>query len=201
VNGIRKVGGDKIRLKLPLWSIPEIFAFTVTGAHQNTVSARAAGQLDVAVTITNNEGARQVDGMLAGGAVEHACLRLAAIASVGRGVRTIVYGVQMSVGGFELLGHEFMDRLYKGFRKIAAANPGLVCYHNYRHLCVVQAANGIRYAWQDTKSADVIQVADFFGNGAVTVEKNGGLKSTGLRQGAPPATKSSDARPLRRRQA
>jgi hypothetical protein len=50
--------------------------------------------------------------MLAGGAVEHACLRLAAIASVGRSVRAIVYGVQMSVGGFELLGHEFMDRVY-----------------------------------------------------------------------------------------
>ncbi len=105
----------------------------------------------------------------------------------------------MSAGGFELLGHEFMDRVYERFWKVAPANAGLVGYHNYGQLCVVQTAYGVRYAWQDTKSADVIQVADFFGDGAVAIEENGGAERAGVRQGAPPSTKSNVARRLRRR--
>jgi len=139
----------------------------------------------------------QVNNVFAGGLLEHSCLRLAAIAAVRRSVRAIVYGVETGARGFELLGHKFMDRAYQRFRKIAAANTGLICYHNYREPSLVQAAYGIRHAWQDTKSADVIQVADFFGDGAVAIEKYCGAESTGLRQGAPPSMKSSGARQLR----
>jgi hypothetical protein len=34
--------------------------------------------------------------------------------------------------------------------------------------------------------AGIIQVADFFGDGAVPIEKNGGAQQYGLRQNAPP---------------
>jgi len=52
---------------------------------------------------------------------------------------------------------------------------------------------------QDTKPADMIQVADFFGNGAVAIEKNSRAERAGFRQGAPPWMKSSDARRLPQR--
>lgn len=172
MNSIGKVGGDKIRLKLPLWGIPQIFTFAVTGAYQNTASASAAGQLDVAVAIADDEGAMQVYGVFAGGPLEHSGLRLAAIAAIGGSVRAIVYGVKMGAGSFELLGHEFMDRVHKRFRKVLSADAGLICYHDDGHSGFIQAANGSRDLRQDTKSADVIQVADFFGDGAVTIEKN-----------------------------
>jgi hypothetical protein len=199
VNSIRKISGDKIRLKLPLWGVPEIFAFTITSAHQDTARSRVAGKLDVAVAIADDEGAVQGDGVLAGSALEHACLWLATVATVGRCVRAVVYGVEMGAGRFELLGHEFMDRVYQRFRKIAAANAGLICHNNHRKPSLIQAANRIGDMRQDTKSADVIQVADFFGDGAVAIEKNGGVESAGFRQDVPPWTKSTAARRLRQR--
>ena len=199
MNSIGKVGGDKIWLKLPLWGVPEIFAFTITSAHQDTARPRATGKLDVGVAIADDEGAMQVDGVLAGGALEHTCLRLSAAASVGRSVRAVVYGVEMGARGFKLLGHEFMNRVYQRFRKIAAANTGLICHNNHREPSLVQAANRIGDVRQDTKSADVIQVADFFGDGAVTIEKNGRTERAGFRQDAPPCSTSSDGRRLRPR--
>jgi len=197
MNRVGEVGGDKIRLKLPLWGVPEMLAFAVASPHEDTARACAASKFDVAVTIADDEGAKQVDGVLPCGAVKHACLWLAAVAAVGRRVRAVVYGVEMCAGGFELLGHEFMNRVHKRFRKIAAADTGLICYDNYGQSGFVQAANSIRYVWQDTKSADVIQVADFFGDGAVAVEKNRGTERASVRQGAPPPTKSSGVRRLR----
>ena len=201
MNSVGKVGGDKIRLKLPLWGIPEVFTFAVTGAHQNTAGSGAAGQLDVTVAIADDEGAMQVYGVFAGGPLEHSRLRLAAIAAISRSVRAIVYGVKMGAGGFELLGHEFMDRVHKRFRKVLAADAGLICYHDDGHSGFVQAANGLRDMRQDTKSADVIQVADFFGDGAVAIEKNGWSERAGFKQGAPRSMKSTVARLLRQRQA
>lgn len=191
-----KIGGHKIRLKLPFWGIPEIFAFAVTTAHEDTSRARTTGQLDVAMAIADNEGSMQIDGVLLGSALEHACLWLAAIAAIGRIVRAIVYGVEMGALGFELPGHEFMDRMYQRFRKIAAADARLIGHHNHSEPCLIQEANGVSNPRQDTKSADVIQVADFFGNGAVAIEKNCGAERAAFRQEAPPA---SGARRLRRR--
>jgi hypothetical protein len=201
VDSTVKIGGHKIRLKLPFWGIPEIFAFAVTTAHEDTSRARTTGQLDVAMAIADNEGSMQVDGVLLGSALEHARLWLAAIAAIGRSVRAVVYGVEMGPGGFELLGHEFMDRVYQRFRKIAAADARLVCHHNHSEPSPIQAANGISNTRQDTKSADVIQVADFFGNGAVAIEKNRGAEYADVRQNAPPSTISTVARPLLRRRA
>jgi len=113
-------------------------------------------------------------------------------------VRAVVYGVEMGAAGCELLGHEFMDRVYQRFRKIASADARLICHHNHNEPSLIQAPNGISNMRQDTKSADVIQVADFFGNGAVAIEKNCGAESAGFRQDAPPSMKSSVARRLRR---
>jgi hypothetical protein len=199
VHGISQIGGDKIRLKLPFWGIPEVFAFAVTTAHEDTLRARTTGKLDVAMAVADNKGLVQIDGVLLGSAPKHACFWLAAIAAIGRIVRAVVYGVEMGAGGFELPDHEFMDRVYQRFRKIAAADARLICHHNHSEPSLIQEANGISNTGQDTKSAEVIQVADFFGNGAVAIEKNCGAESAGFRQDAPPSMKSSVARRLRRR--
>jgi hypothetical protein len=198
VDSISKIGGDKIRLKLPFWDIPEILAFAVTTAHEDTSRACTTGQLDVAMAIADNEGSVQIDGVLPRSALEHAGLGLAAIAAIGRIVRAVVYGVEMGAGGCKLPSHEFMDRVYQRFRKIAAADARLIGHHKHSEPGLIQEANGVSNTRQDTKSADVIQVADFFGNGAVAIEKNCGAERAGFRQDAPPPLKSSVARRLRR---
>ena len=93
---------------------------------------RTSRKLDVAVAIADDEGSLQVDGMFAGGRSSIPVLRLAAIAAVGGRVRAIVYGVETGASGFKLLGHEFVDRAYKRFWKIAAANAGLICDDDHR---------------------------------------------------------------------
>jgi hypothetical protein len=64
----------------------------------------------------------------------------------------------------------------KRFRKVVTADARLICYDNRRKAGFVQTPDGFGDTWQDTKSADVIQVADFFGDGAVAIEKNGRAK-------------------------
>lgn len=89
-------------------------------------------------------------------------------------MRTVVYGLEMGASGFELLDHEFVDSMYQRLWEVAAADPGLIRDHNYRHAGFIQAANGFRRVRQNTKSADMIQITDFIGDGAVAIEKNGG---------------------------
>ena len=75
----------------------------------------------------------------------------------------------MRACGRELLGHKFVDRVYKRFRKVASANSRLIGHHDYGHSGFIQTADGFSDSRQDTKSADVIQVANFFGNGAIAI--------------------------------
>jgi hypothetical protein len=51
----------------------------------------------------------QIDSVFAGGALEHSDIWLTAVAPVGRRMRAVVYAVKARPGGFELLGHEFVD--------------------------------------------------------------------------------------------
>jgi hypothetical protein len=198
VHSVGKVSSDEIRLILPLRGVPEIFAFAVTSAHQDTAGTSPASNFYVTMTIANDERVVQVDGVFASRAVQHTRLWLSAVAAVSRSVRAVVYGVETGASGFELLRHEFVDRMDKREREIPTANAGLICNHDHRHLGFVEAANRIRNVRQDTKSADVIQVTDFFGDSAVAIEKNAGAESSGFRQGAPPSKRSTVARRLRR---
>jgi hypothetical protein len=169
VHRIGKVCGDKIRLVLPLRGIPEIFAFAIASAHQDTAGTGTASNFHVAMTIANDKRVVQVDGVFASRAVQHTRLWLAAVAAIRRSVRAVVYGVETGASGFELLRHEFVDRVDKRDREIATADAGLICNHDHRHLGLVETANRIRNVRQDTKSADVIQVADFFSDGTVAI--------------------------------
>jgi acetolactate synthase regulatory subunit len=185
VNGVRKIGGDKIRLRRPLRGVPKILAFAISRSHQNTACAGEAGKLNVRVAISDDERTMQVERVLSSRLLQHSGFRFAAIAAIPQSVRAIVYCVEARTRGFELLGHEFVDRVHQRFWKIAAAYAGLICNHNHRQTGFIQAANRIGHSRQDTKSADMIQVADFLGDGAVAIEKNGGTEGDGFRQGAP----------------
>ena len=86
-----------------------------------------------------------------------------------------------------------MDGVHHGFREKAAADARLIGHDNNRQLGIVQLANGGGGEGKHTKLAGIIQVADFFGDGAVAIEKNGGTQQCGLRQNAPPRRRARTA--------
>jgi hypothetical protein len=55
--------------------------------------------------------------------------------------------------------------------------------HGYTRL--IQAADGLGRKWKHTKTVEMIQVADFFGDGAITIKEDGGAERGGIRQNAP----------------
>ena len=75
----------------------------------------------------------------------------------------------MRARGRELLGHKFVDRVDKRFRKVASANSRLIGHYDYGHSSFIQPADGFSDTRQNTQSADMIQVSDFFGNSAVAI--------------------------------
>src|ERR1700716_3984937 len=87
-----------------------------------------------------------------------------------------------------------MHRMHHRLRKKPAAYTGLVGDDDHRYAGIVEAANGIGGEGKHTKLADIIQVADFFGDGAVAIEKNGRARQRGLRQDPPPRTLARTAR-------
>jgi hypothetical protein len=154
------------------------------------------GKLDIGMTITDNERPEQVQGVFPRGALQHSSFRFAAVATVRGNVRAIVYGVKPRSSLLKLPHHDFVDRVHKRLRKMAPANARLIRNHNHRKPRFVQAANRICNSRQDTKSADVIQVANFFRDGPVAIEKDSGTGRGGFRQCAPRSRKSILSPPL-----
>jgi len=143
------------------------------------------GEFDVNVPIASHKGTAQVQGMLAGRAFEHSEFRLSAIAAVGGSVRAIVNAFDARTGGSKLLGHELVDSVHKRLGKIAAADSGLIGDDDNGQPGFIEAANGSRDKGKHTKSAHMIQVTNFFGDGAVAIDEDGGTPCSWLRQGAP----------------
>jgi hypothetical protein len=143
------------------------------------------GEFDVKVTIANHKGTAQVQGMLASRAFEHSELRLSAIAAIGRSVRAIINACDMRIGGSKLLGHELVDSVHKRLGKMAVADAGLIRDDDNGQPSFVEAANGSPDKGKHTKSVHMIQVTNFFGDGAVAIDEDGGTPCSWLRQGAP----------------
>jgi hypothetical protein len=161
------------------------FAFSVAGANQYAPSAGTVGEFDVKVAIANHKGTAQVQGMLASRAFEHSEFRLSAIAAVGWSVRAIVNAFDTRTGGCKPLGHELVDSVHKRLGKIAAADAGLIGDDDNGQPGFIEAANGSRDKWKHTKSAQMIQVTNFFGDGTVAIDEDGGTAHSWLKQGAP----------------
>jgi hypothetical protein len=47
--------------------------------------------------------------------------------------------------------------------------------------------------WEHAKTVDVIQVADFFGDGSIAIEKNGGTQRRSFSQKPPPLNEANCA--------
>ena len=142
-------------------------------------------EFNVAITITHHEGPLQIDGVFTGGALQQAWLGLSAVAGVVGGVRAIVDRGEMRACGGELLGHKIVDLVHHGFREHAAAYAGLIGDDDDRQVRVVQPTTGTGREGKQIKLAELIQVADFFGDGAVAIEEDGWPEEDRIRQGAP----------------
>lgn len=68
--------------------------------------------------------------------------------------------------------HPFVDFVHQRFRKIAAGHAGLIGNHDDEHPCLVQAANSFWCQGKHTKTVEMIQVTNFFGDGAVAIEED-----------------------------
>jgi hypothetical protein len=91
----------------------------------------------------------------------------------------------MCTGGGKLLSHQFVNSIHERLWKIAAANARLICDDDNGQPGLIEAADGSRDKGKHTKSAGMIQVAHFFGDGAIAVEKDGGTPAGRFRQDAP----------------
>ena len=91
--------------------------------------------------------------------------------------------VRASLGQFPF--HAFVNIVHQRFRKIAAGHAGLVGDHDDRHSCLIQTADGRGCKRKHTKTVEMIQVADFFGDGAVAIEEDSGAAGGRIRQKAP----------------
>jgi hypothetical protein len=127
------------------------------------------------MAVTNHERARQIDAMFRGRLIQHARPRLPARASVVGGMGAIIDAVKMRSCFRQLLGHQVVDGLHQRFRVVSTGNSGLVSDHKDEKATLVQFADSSRRKWKHTKARNVIQVADFVGNSAIAVEKNGGF--------------------------
>ena len=78
------------------------------------------------MTVSDHEGARQVDAMFSGGLIQHARAGLSARASVGGGVGTEIDAVNMRAGGSEMADHQIVDGVHERFGVVATSDSRLV---------------------------------------------------------------------------
>src|SRR5260370_37003235 len=80
---------------------------------------------------------------------------------------------------------------------MSAAAAGLIADQDGRIFRFVQPPDGRRGKGKHMKTADVIQVADFFGDSSIAIEENGRPKRRGFSQRPPPQSRASHALLLR----
>jgi hypothetical protein len=68
-----------------------------------------------------------------------------------------------------------MDSVDERFWVVSASDSGLISDDKDEKATLVQFADGSRRKRKHIKTRNVIQVTDFFGNGAVTIEKDSGF--------------------------
>ena len=154
--------------------MPLDFAGSVTGANQNRLCRDAVSKLHVAIAIADDERAAQVQTVFACGLPQQAWFRLAAFARVFGFVRAIVHRIEARTGGGEFVSHSIVHGLNEELREVAAGDAGLIRDDDDGKITVVEAANGGSGEREDAKTAEVVEVADFVGDGAVAIEEDSG---------------------------
>lgn len=186
IHRLRQGVDNHVGLARPIFGVPGFLAEAVAGADEDSAATGEKSQFHIGVTITDDEGASKVEMVIERGALEHADFGLAAIAGIGRGMRANVDAIKTSPCGGQIMLQAVVDFANQRLRKIPASHPGLVRYYYDWEASVVQASDGRRGERKDTKTGEMIQVTDLFGEGAVTIEENGGAGWDQIRQKAPP---------------
>ena len=171
-----EVIGDKIGLPGPLHRMPGKLTFTVTCADEHASRTGVSREFHVAVTISNYEGALQIERVLRRRAVQHAGSWLAAGTVICGDVRTIIDRVDIRAPFGKLFRHKLVHGVHERFRKVTAPDARLIGDHNDRQARFVEPVNGGRDKGKHTKTAGMIQVAHFLGDGPVAIQKNGGAQ-------------------------
>src|SRR5260370_24569935 len=177
--------------------MPLNFALSIAGTHEDGARSNAMSQLDMAVPVADNKGAAKSQAVLTGGALQHSRLRLAAGAAIVSFVRTIVQRVDMRSLFGKLGCHEIVNGVNERVRKISANDAGLIGDDDGRIFRIVQPPDGRGGEGKHTKTAGVSQVTDFFGDGSVAIEEDGGTKGGSFSQTPPPQSEANQSRPLR----
>ncbi len=135
--------------------------------------------------------------MLSRGRLQHAGLRLAARARIVFFMRTIVQCVDMRITFGQLHCHQFVNSGDQRFRKVPVGDPGLIGDHNDRQLRSIELPDCLRSKWKHTKTAYIVQVANFFGDGSVAVKEDRRTQRCSFSQKPPPRHAASHAPPPR----
>ena len=107
--------------------------------------------------------------------MQHAGAGFSARASIGGGVRAIIDAVKVRSGFSQLLGHQIVDRVHQRFWVVSTGDSGLIGDDEDEKAALIKFTDGRRRKGKHIKTRNVIQVADFFGDGAIAIEKNGGF--------------------------
>ena len=179
----------------PIVRMPGEFAFAIAGAHQNAFAAGAMGQFDVTGAIADHEGSFQIQMKIPGSLEQHPGLRFAALAVVGGNMRTIIHAIKARACRGQFADQPLVNFVYQGLGKVTAADARLVGDQDNRQVRGVKTLNGRSSASQHAEAADVIQIADFFGDCTVAIDKNGGARLQKLvRQVTPPRGRATKIR-------
>ena len=189
---LREIFRDEVRLHWPLRSVPRDFAFAVAGANEDAAGTSVSREFHVSVTVANDEGAMQIECLFRRCAVQHACFWLAAGTFFCGDVRAIINRINFCAGFGELFGHQFVYSMHKRFRKITAAHAGLIGDYDDGQTSIVEPADGSRNKVKHTKTAGVIQVANFFSNGAITIKENGRAQAGWISHATPGPKRAMD---------
>jgi len=71
--------------------------------------------------------------------------------------------------------------MHERFRKVAAADTGLIGHHDQPEVRLRSSAESRLPRRETYENGGMIQVADFFGDGSVTIQKNGVARRAGIR--------------------
>ena len=165
--------------------MPLQFAGAIAGAHQDGLGAHATGKFHIAVAIADHEGAAQIESVFPRGALQQTRFGLSAVAGVLTLVWAIVHRIEACAGGGKFLCHPIVHGLNQGFGKVSASNTRLIGDDDDWQVALIEGTNGRSRKWKDAKAAEMVEVADFIGDGAVAIEEDSGAEGTGLRQRTP----------------
>src|SRR5260370_8278607 len=147
-----KVIGNKSGLRGPIGRVPCEFPLPIGGADANTAPTNISGKFDIAITIADHEGSPQIKTMLESRATHHAGARLSTVTVRRRRVRAVVDRIDRRTRFGEPPRHQFVHGVYQRFRKVAAADAGLIGDADHAGIRSVESAKCARGTGQNTKT-------------------------------------------------